>query len=322
MRRREFIAGIASASLPHAAYAQQVNSRVWRIGFLGSAAPTPEMISALREGLRERGYIEGNNLILDIRWLMDDNPNVAAELVRSGVDLVVAWATQAAVAASRATSTIPIVMVSVADPLRSGLAVELARPGRNVTGTSNMATELSGKLVNLLVQIVPGTKHIGVVRNPGNLATSTASLKETMDVSRALGLRTTLVDAEFVEDFERAFATLSDARVDGVVMLPDAILVRHRAKIAEIAKNVRLPTAFQRRENAEAGGLLAYGSDLSDLLRQSSRFVDRIFKGAKPAELPVEQPTKFTLVVNLKTAKAIGVSIPPTLLASADEVIE
>ncbi|MFO1117298.1 MAG: ABC transporter substrate-binding protein [Beijerinckiaceae bacterium] len=322
MRRREFIAGIASASLPHAAYAQQVNSRVWRIGFLGSAAPTPEMISALREGLRERGYIEGNNLILDIRWLMDDNPNVAAELVRSGVDLVVAWATQAAVAASRATSTIPIVMVSVADPLRSGLAVELARPGRNVTGTSNMATELSGKLVNLLVQIVPGTKHIGVVRNPGNLATSTASLKETMDVSRALGLRTTLVDAESVEDFERAFATLSDARVDGVVMLPDAILVRHRAKIAEIAKNVRLPTAFQRRENAEAGGLLAYGSDLSDLLRQSSRFVDRIFKGAKPAELPVEQPTKFTLVVNLKTAKAIGVSIPPTLLASADEVIE
>lgn len=253
---------------------------------------------------------------------MDDNPNVAAELVRSGVDLVVAWATQAAVAANRATSTIPIVMVSVADPLRSGLAVELARPGRNVTGTSNMATELSGKLVNLLVQIVPGTKHIGVVRNPGNLATSTASLKETMDVSRALGLRTTLVDAESVEDFERAFATLSDARVDGVVMLPDAILVRHRAKIAEIAKNVRLPTAFQRRENAEAGGLLAYGSDLSDLLRQSSRFVDRIFKGAKPAELPVEQPTKFTLVVNLKTAKAIGVSIPPTLLASADEVIE
>lgn len=322
MRRRDFVAGLGAASLPYAACAQQATNRVWRIGFLGSAAPTPEMISALRDGLRERGYIEGNNLILDIRWLMDDNPNVAVELVRSGVDLIVAWATQAAVAASRATATVPIVMVSVADPIRSGLAVELARPGRNVTGTSNMATELSGKLVNLLVQIVPGTKHIGVVRNPGNLATSTASLQETMDVSRTLGLRTTLVDAESVDEFESAFAKLGGERVDAVVMLPDAILVKHRVKIAEIAKNFKLPTAFQRRENAEAGGLLAYGSDLSDLLRQSSRFVDRIFKGAKPAELPVEQPMKFTLVINLKTAKAIGVSIPPSLLASADEVIE
>jgi putative ABC transport system substrate-binding protein len=254
--------------------------------------------------------------------LLDENPHVATELVRSGVDLIVAWATPAAIAASRATATIPIVIVSVADPMGSGLIAELARPGGNITGMSNMATELSGKLVQLLMEIVPGIKRIGVVRNLNNPSASALSLRETEAAIHAVGLQIEVVDAETAEEFESAFARLRAQGVGGVILLPDAALVSHRARIAELALKARLPTVFQRRENAEAGGLLSYGSNLSDLLRQAALFVDRILKGARPAELPVEQPTKFVLAINLKTAKALGLEIPPTLLVRADEVIE
>jgi putative ABC transport system substrate-binding protein len=323
MRRRQFIGLIGGAAAwSRSARAQQPAGRVWRIGFLASTSPTPAMVSALRDGLRERGYLEGQNLSIDVRWLLDQNPNVATELVRSGVDLIVAWATPAAIAASRATATIPIVMVSVADPVASGLVAELARPGGNITGTSNMSTDLSGKLVQLLIESVPGMKRVGVVRNPNNAAASTASLRETAEAIRALGLQIEVVDAEAAEDFESAFARLSARGVDGVVLLPDAALIKHRVRIAELAQKTRLPTAFQRRENVEAGGLLSYGSDRSDLLRHAALFVDRILKGARPAELPVEQPTKFVLAINLKTEKLLGLEILPTLLVRADEVIE
>jgi putative ABC transport system substrate-binding protein len=323
MRRREFI-GLASgvAAWPLAARAQQPTGRVWRIGFLASAPPTPAMLSALRDGLRERGYLEGQNLSVDVRWLLDENPHVATELVRSGIDVIVAWATPATVAARNATATIPIVMVSVADPVGSGVVAELARPGGNITGMSNMSTELSGKIVQLLMEIVPGIKRVGVVRNLNNPGASALSLRETEAAIRAVSLQIEIVDAETAEEYESAFGHLSAQDVGGVVLLPDAALVRHRVRIAEIALKARLPTAFQRRENAEAGGLLSYGSDVNDLLRQSALFVDRILKGARPAELPVEQPTKFTLAINLKTAKALGLAIPPTLLATANEVIE
>jgi putative ABC transport system substrate-binding protein len=322
MRRREFIALIGGAAAwSWSAHAQQPAGRVWRIGFLGATPPTPAMVSALRDGLRERGYLEGKNLSIDVRWLLDENPHVATELVRSGVDLVVAWTTLAAIAASRATATIPIVMVSVADPVGSGVVAELARPGGNITGVSNMAPELSGKIVQLLVEIVTALKRVGVVRNPNN-PSNTASLRETAQAIRALGLELEVVDAKAAEDFDSAFARLSAQGVDGVVLLSDPELIKHRVRIAELAQKTRLPTAFQRRENVEAGGLLSYGSDLNDQVRQAAVFADRILKGARPAELPVEQPTKFVLAINLKTAKALGLTIPPTLIARADEVIE
>jgi putative ABC transport system substrate-binding protein len=322
MRRRQFIGLIGGAAAwSRSARAQQPAGRVWRIGFLASTSPTPAMVSALRDGLRERGYLEGQNLSIDVRWLLDQNPHVATELVRSGVDLIVAWTTLAAIAAGRATATIPIVMVSVADPLGSGLVPELARPGGNITGVSNMAPELSGKIVQLLIEIVGNLKRVGVVRNPNN-PSNIASLRETAEAVRALSLQIEVVDAESAEDYESAFERLSAQGVEGVVLLSDPALIKHRVRIAELALKTRLPTVFQRKENVEAGGLLSYGSILNDQVRQAALFVDRILKGARPAELPVEQPTKFVLAINLKTAKALGLTIPPTLIARADEVIE
>jgi putative ABC transport system substrate-binding protein len=279
------------------------------------------MVSALRDGLRERGYLEGKNLSIDVRWLLDQNPHVATELARSGVDLIVAWTTLAAIAASRATATIPIVMVSVADPLGSGLVPELAHPGGNITGVSNMAPELSAKIVQMLIEIVPNVKRVGVVRNPNN-PSNVASLRETAEAIRALGLQVEVVDAEAAEDFESAFARLSAKGVEGVVLLSDPAILTHRDRIAELAQKARLPTVFQRLENVEAGGLLSYGSNLNDQVRQAALFVDRILKGARPADLPVEQPTKFVLAINLQTAKTLGLAIPPTMIARADQVIE
>jgi putative tryptophan/tyrosine transport system substrate-binding protein len=209
MRRRQFIGLIGGvAAWSRSARAQQPAGRVWRVGFLGSTPQTPAMVSALRDGLRERGYVDGQNLSLDVRWLLDDNPNVATELVRSGVDLIVTWATPATIATKRATTTTPIVMVSNADPVGAGLVAELARPGGNITGTSNMATDLSSKLVQLLIEIVPGTKRVGVVRNPNNPGTA-LSLRVTAESIRALGLQVEFVEAEAAEELESAFARLT-----------------------------------------------------------------------------------------------------------------
>jgi putative ABC transport system substrate-binding protein len=323
MKRREFMGLVGGAAAwSRSARAQQPAGRVWRVGFLASTPPTPAMVSALRDGLRERGYLEGQNLSIVVRWLLHENPQVATELLRSGVDLIVAWATPAAIAAHRATATIPIVIVSVADPVGAGVVASLARPGGNVTGMSNMATDLSRKLVQLLIEIVPSMKRVGVVRNPNNPSVATSSMRDTAEAIRALGLQIEVVDAEFADDYERAFARLGALGVGGVVLLPDPALVTHRVRIAELAQKTRLPTVFQRRENVEAGGLLSYGSNLTDQLRYAALFVDRILKGARPAELPIEQPTRFILAVNLKTAKVLGLDLPPTLLARADEVIE
>ena len=324
MRRREFIAGLAGvAAWPLAAVAQQ-SGRVWRVGFLGSARPTLAMLSAFRDGLRERGYIEGQNLSVDVRWpqeSFEQNPSVAAELIRTNVDVLVAWASPAVIAARRATSTVPIVMMSVGDPLGFGFVASLARPGGNVTGVSNIARDLSGKLMERFVEIVPGMNRVGVVHNARNPAV-TFELRETEDAIRALGLQLKIVEASNSEEFESAFARLSTERVNGVVLLSDPSLIVSARRIAEVAQKSRLPTAFQRRENVEAGGLFSYGATLNDQLRQAAFYVDRILRGEKPADLPVQQPTKFELVINLKTAKALGLTIPETLLATADEVIQ
>jgi putative ABC transport system substrate-binding protein len=323
VRRREFITLLGGAAAwPLGARAQQ--PKVWRIGFLAPAPPTRAMLNAFRDGLRERGYVEGQNLSIDVRWPQgpfEHNPDLAAELARSNVDVIVAWASPAVIAARRATSTIPIVMAGIGDPVGYGGIASLARPGGNVTGVSLMAPDLSGKLVELLVEIVPGTNRIGVVHNPNNPG-ATVIMRETEKAIRALGLEFEVIEASVLEEFERAFGRLSTKGVKGVVLAADPSVIEHGAKIAELAQKARLPTVFQRRENVEAGGLLSYGASLNEVLRHTAFYVYRILKGARPDELPVEQPTKFELVINLNTAKALGLDLPPTLLARADEVIE
>jgi putative tryptophan/tyrosine transport system substrate-binding protein len=285
------------------------------------------MLSIFRDGLRERGYVEGQNLSIDVRWpqvSFERNPDVATELVRSNVDAIVAWATEATIAASRATLTIPIVTVGVGDPVGTHLVASLAHPGGNITGVTSISPDIVGKLIELFVAIVPGMKHVGVVSNPRNPVNAIV-LPQTEAAVRNLGLRAELVEVEgrLVEEFESAFAALSTKHVEGVVLIPDPFVQgEHRVRIAELALKARLPTAFLRRESVEAGGLLSYGPNLKDQWRQAAVYVDRILKGAVPAEMPVEQPTKFDLVINLKTARALGLDVPLHLQQLADEVIE
>jgi putative ABC transport system substrate-binding protein len=324
MRRREFITlfGGVAATWPLSASAQQ--PKVWRIGVLASVPPTPAMLSAFRDGMRERGYVEGQNLSIDVRWpqgSFEHDPSPVAELINSNVDVIVAWATPTVIAVRRATSTIPIVMVGVGDPVGSGFIASLARPGGNTTGLTIISVELSAKLMELFAELVPGMKRVGVVHNPNNPGV-TMMLRETEDAVRKLNMQVQVVNAQSSDEFQRAFAQLSAKSVDGVVLLPDPTVIEHSRRIAELAQSARLPTAFQRRENVDAGGLFSYGTDLNNQFRQAAFYVDRILKGEKPAELPVQQPTKFELVINLKTAKAIGIEIPQSMLLRADEVIE
>jgi putative ABC transport system substrate-binding protein len=326
VHRRTFITLLGGAATwPLAARAQQTG-KVFRIGIL---SPTPLStvvgpVESFRNGLRERGYIEGRNLITEFRSptaSFEQSPELVDDLVRGGVDVILAWTTPAVLAAGRATSTVPIVMVGVGDPLGTGLVAGLARPGGNVTGVSMVGSDLSGKALELLREITPGIRRVGVVRNPHNTGIVTM-LRQTEDALRALNLQFDVVDASTPAEFENAFGYLGTIGVEGVVLIPDFSLIQHRSRIGELAQNARLPTIFQRRESIYAGGLLSYGANLSDQFRQVAGHVDRILKGAKPADLPVEQPIKFELVINLKTARALGLEIPPTLLARADEVIE
>jgi putative ABC transport system substrate-binding protein len=323
VRRREFITLIGGATAwPLVAVAQQ--PKVWRIGVLAAVPPTPAMLSAFRDGMRGRGYAEGQNLSIDVRWpqgSFDQDPSVVTELVNSNVDVIVTWTTPATIAARRATSAIPIVMVGVGDPVGSGFIASLARPGGNITGLTNIAVDLSAKLMELFVELVPGMKRVGVVHNPNNSAV-TMALRETEDAIRKLNMQVQVVNAQTSDEFDRAFAQLSAESVGGVVLLGDPTVIEQSRRIAELAQSARLPTAFQRRENVDAGGLLSYGPDLNNEFRQAAFYVDRILKGEKPTELPVMQPTKVELVINLKTAKALGLTVPLIMQMTADEVIE
>jgi len=328
MRRREFITllGGAAVAWPFPVRAQQPPTTVKqaRVGVLAVLPPTPAMLNAFREGMRERGYIEGQNLSIDVRWsqgTFEQISALAAELVSANVQVIIAWATPSVIAARRATSVIPIVMVSVGDPVGSGFVTSLARPGGNITGFSGFTADLSAKLMALFVELVPNIKRVGIVSNSYN-PNVMVQLWETEDAVHKLGLQSQVVEARTPEEFERAFARLSMERVHGVVLLADPSVIEQAKKIAELAQAARLPTAFQRRENVEAGGLMSYGGNIQYQFRQAAIHVDRILKGAKPADLPVEQPTKFELVVNLSAAKALGLSIPESFLSLADEVIE
>jgi putative tryptophan/tyrosine transport system substrate-binding protein len=325
MRRRDFVkaAVVSAATWPLAVRAQQID-RVWRLAVIGAVSPLPAMLRAFREALHQLGWTEGKNLSIDVRWpkgSFAQDPGLISEVLQSNVDVIVAWATPSALAARRATSTIPIVFVGISDPVGSGLVASLAHPGGNATGFSNVAPELSAKLVGTFAQLVPGMSNVGVVVNPANPG-AVAQMDGTQQAVRALGLQFEVVNAATLEEYKRAFEHLKIEGVNGVLLLADPSNDKYAGEIAELAQQQRLPTAFQLRNSVEAGGLMSYGADNNDQFRRAAIYVDRILRGEKPADLAVQLPIKFDLVINLKTAKALGIEVPHDLLVVADEVIE
>ncbi len=314
--------------VPLAAEAQQAG-KVYRIGFLGpppSSGWGGQLVQPFQQELRELGYVEAQNITIEYRSTERMNDErlhlLAAELVRLKVDVLVASVTQAALAARDATRTIPIVMVNVSDPVSSRLIASLARPGGNITGlTSRVGPEIVGKQLELLKEAVPKVSRVGVLWNPLSLDGRTF-LREAEAAARSLGLQLHVVEARGPGDFDGAFSTMVRGRVNAVFVVADAIFFIHRTRIAGLAVRNRLPAMFGIRDLAEAGGLMAYGSNPRENYRRAATFVDKILKGAKPADLPVEQPTKFELIINLKTAKALGLKIPQSVLVRADEVIQ
>ena len=294
-----------------------------KVGLLATGPLPPGVLNSFREGLLQRGYVEGQNLWLDVRWrgLIEQNPNVAVDMARSGVDVIVTWATPAALAAQRATSIVPIVIVGVGDPVGAGLVDSLAHPGGNITGLSNQNADSSVNEADLFVQMVPDVKRVGIVLNPANLS-SVAQLRRAQEAMNQLHVASKVADAESAVEFKGALSRLSQAGVEGVIFMADPSTIEHRKLIAEEALVYRLPTMFQRRENVEAGGLMSYGANPSALFRQATLYVEKILKGAEPADLPVVQPESFELVLNRKTATFLGLTIPPSILPRADEVIE
>jgi putative ABC transport system substrate-binding protein len=325
MRRRNFIAlFIATAAWPLSAGAQQ-SEKVYKIGILaaGSRSVVPGLQSVLRDGLRERGWVEGK---LTFEPAFADNrldrlPALAAELVNLDMDVIVTVGTLAPLAAKRATSTIPIVMTSGGDPVGSGLVANLARPGGNVTGLSLMSPDLGGKRLELLKELLPGISRVAILWNAAN-PYSALVFEETVGAARTLEVALQSLEVRAPADFDGALDAATGQHADALITVEDPLTVDHRAKIAEFAADNRLPSISGLRLFADAGGLMSYGADLGDLFRRSVVYVDKILKGAKPSELPVEQPTKFELVINLKTARSLSLTIPPLLLARADEIIE
>lgn len=304
----------------------QPAGRVARIGFISPAsASDPRMqglLEALRQGLRDLGYVEGRNLAIEPRWAdehYDRLPGLAADLVARRVDVIVAVAVPAIRAAKEATRTIPIVMAAVVDPVATGLVASLARPGGNVTGLSTMGPEITAKQVEMLKQIVPRAALVAVLWNPANPG-NRPQLSATESASRALGMRLQSLEARTPADFDPAFAAMIRQRADALIVLADVMLNDNRSRLVELAAANRLPTVYG--QDAGGGGLLSYSANTRDLFRRSAGYVDRILKGARPGDLPVEQANTFELVINLKAARALGLTVPPSLLHRADHVIE
>ena len=326
MRRREFMTlfgGAAASSL--AARAQQPG-KTWRIGVLETVSPdlNAKNIEALKRGLRDLGYVENQNYVLEYRSADGDGerfPAFADELVRLRVDLIVTRGTPAARAAKSATESIPVVMAAIGEPLGTGVVASLARPGGNVTGLSGFVTELAGKRVELLKELRPGNTVAAFFSNMTNPVVP-PQWEETRKAAQALGIDVSLLDVRNTDDIPVAFETAVARRVEALLFGIEAVVQANRQLIADLAAKHRLLSIYPSREFVEAGGLVAYGVNYPDLYFRSASLIDKIFRGAKPGDLPVEQPTKLEFIINLKAAKAIGLTVPPLLIARADEVIE
>ncbi|PYN55801.1 MAG: ABC transporter substrate-binding protein [Candidatus Rokuibacteriota bacterium] len=331
IRRAALAAALAAGLLaaPLAAEAQQP-TKIARIGYLTTAdvATAPHHLrEAFLKGLRDLGYVEGRNLVIEYRSAegkVERLPALAAELVALKVDVILVPASVHVLAAKQATRTIPIVFVNSGDPVASGLVTSLARPGGNVTGLSTIGPDLIGKCLEQLPQAVPGVSRVAVLWQPGDVPERTEKdmLKRAEAAGRALGMRLQFVEARGPADIDRAFSEMTGARAGALAVLPSTMLFGERRRLVDLAAKNRLPAVYSSRDFVDAGGLMSYGPDFADLFRRAATYVDKILKGAKPGDLPVEQPTKLELVINLKTAKALGLAIPPSLLQRADQIIE
>ena len=300
----------------------QQQGRVYKIGFLRRASPQAHEFDAFRQGLRELGYVEGQNIAIEQRYAhgaADRLPDLATELVQLKVEVIVVDGTTTANAAKTVTTTTPIVF-TLGDPLAIGIVASYARPGGNVTGITTVSTELSGKRLELLKEVVPNLSRVAVLFNPTNVG-SPYALKETEAAAQSLALQLQILEARSAKELTSAFSAIERARIRAIVTLPDAMFFGQRERVVELAGKSRLPAIFPEKDFVDVGGLMAYGPNISDNFRRAAYYVDKVLKGAKPADLPVEQPTKFELVINLNAAKQIGLTIPPNVLARADRVI-
>jgi len=326
MKRRQFIAILgAGAAWPLVARAQQTK-RIFKIGHLESGLPSsaPYLLSAFQQGLRKLGYVEGENLFIERRYAEGREerlPQLAAELVRFGVDVIFAIGPPQALAAAKATTTIPIVFVGGGDPVEIGLVKSLAHPGGNVTGLTLVTVELAGKRVQLVKEAVPAATRVAILWNPINTLNK-LELNEATKAGKALGLTLLPIEIRALEEFESAFSTMTREHADALLILSSPLTFPNRVRLAELASKARLPTIVPLREYVEAGFLLSYGPSYTDHCRQAATHVDQILKGAKPADLPVQIPTTLELVINTKIAKVIGHAVPEALVARADDVIE
>jgi len=327
VKRRTLISGIALGLLgsPITLRAQPAG-KVSRVGFLGNstAALEANLVGPFREGLRDLGYVEGRNILIEYRWAegkYERFPALVTELAALKVDVIVTAGTPAALAAKKTAPSIPLVMVAVGDPVGVGLVADLGRPGGNATGLSSIAPELEGKRLELLREVVPKVSHIAVLWNPDN-PFHAGSLKETRAAAQVLGIKLQFLGVRVSEDLPAAFASIVKERPGALLVLADRVFLHNRARIVDFEAKQRLPGVYAYRELVEAGGLMSFGPSYAGMHRRAAYYVDKILKGSKPADLPVEQPTRFELMINLKTAKALGLSIPPSLLSRADEVVQ
>ena len=306
---------------PHGSEAQQSV----RIGFISTSTTrvSSPFLVALRQGLKDLGYEERKNLIIEYRFAesTEQLPAMAADLVKLKVDVILAGGSEGITAAKNATQTIPIVMTNSGDAVKAGYVASLARPGSNITGLTQISPELAGKRLQILKELVPRLSRVAVLWYPLHPNTP-ITFKETQAAAEILGLRVLSLEVKEPKGFEDAFTTLARERIAGLVVLRDPFTVRHRALITESALKLRLPTIYETGDYVQAGGLMFYGPNFADMFRRSATYVDKILKGAKPADLPVEQPTKFEMAINMKTAKALGLTIPPSLMIRVDQIIE
>ncbi|MFL6951554.1 MAG: ABC transporter substrate-binding protein [Xanthobacteraceae bacterium] len=327
MRRREFLGvlGGTACTWPLSLRAQH-SPKVPKVGFLGNSTAVLEanLVGPFRNGLRELGYEEGRNILIEYRWADGDYqrlPGLVDDLLAANVDLIVTAGTPAALAVKKATTSVPLVMVAVGDPVGSGIVPSLSRPGGNITGLSSIAPDLEGKRLELLREVAPKVSRVALFWNPTNFFHA-VSLQQARAGAQTLRIDLQLLGVSTSEELDEAFAAIVRTRPDALLLLADRVFLHNRVRIMEFAGQHRLPSVNAYRELVEAGGLMSYGPSYEEMHRRAAIYVDKIIKGANPGELPVEQPAKFTLVVNLKAAKALGLDIPPTLLARADEVIE